>query len=45
MLDTKQSPKFEYSVPFFWPLALVAEMGEEGIALYNTSAISTFLEK
>ena len=35
MLDTKQSPKFEYSVAFFWPLALVAEMGEEGIALYK----------
>ena len=31
MLDTKQklSPKFEHAVPFFWPLTLVAEMGEE----------------
>ena len=35
MLDTKPSPKFEHSVPFFWPLALVAEMGKEGIALYK----------
>ena len=37
MLDTKQkqSPKFEHAVPFFWPLTLVAEMGEEGMALYK----------
>ncbi|MGA8158549.1 MAG: esterase, partial [Rhodoplanes sp.] len=35
MVDTKQPPKFEHSVPFFWPLALVAEMGEEGMALYK----------
>lgn len=35
MLDTKQSPKFEHSVPFFWPLMMAAEMGEEGMALYK----------
>ena len=37
MLDTKQkqSPKFEHAVPFFWPLTLAAEMGEEGMALYK----------
>jgi poly(3-hydroxybutyrate) depolymerase len=35
MLDTKQSPKFEHSVPFFWPLMMFAEMGEEGMALYK----------
>ena len=35
MLDTKQSPKYEHSVPCFWPLALIAEMGKEGLAVYK----------
>jgi poly(3-hydroxybutyrate) depolymerase len=35
MLETKQSPKFEHSVPFFWPLTMAAEMGNEGMALYK----------
>lgn len=47
MLDTKQSPKFEHSVPFFWLLALVAEMGKEGLALYkrNLDFVSEVMER
>ena len=35
MPETKPSPKFEHSVPIFWPLTLIAEMGQEGLALYK----------
>jgi poly(3-hydroxyalkanoate) synthetase len=35
--DTKpaQAPKYEHSVPFFWPLAMIAEMDEEGLEIFK----------
>ena len=35
--DTKpaKAPKYEHSVPFFWPLAMIAEMDEEGLEIFK----------